>query len=309
MSLRDPEFVQSLDNFLTTSTLYTEKQLPEGQVSYSFLDNSSYLTIFTANAGCHHAVSALTHSFAMISTRLSSHRSVGAPAGGMNAATRAAVRYCIKQGHTPLAVHNGFRGLLDDNIHELSWLGVDGWTARGGSELGTNRTLPDVDLGAIASRFQEHNLHGLMLIGGFEAFNALLILDNARKLYPSFNIPMVHLPATISNNVPLTEFSLGSDTSLNALVDACDSIKQSASASRNRVFVVETQGGKCGYIATMGALAVCIPLFRCWSFMGVLIEFRFGVKRRVRRSCIPRNREWISICCATTSSSSSYAMG
>ncbi|KAG6875931.1 hypothetical protein C0993_006766 [Termitomyces sp. T159_Od127] len=66
---------------------------------------------------------------------------------------------------------------------------------------------------------------------------------------------MVHLPATISNNVPITEFSLGSDTSLNALVDACDAIKQSASASRNRVFVVETQGGKCGYIATMGALA------------------------------------------------------
>jgi hypothetical protein len=39
-------------------------------------------------------------------------------------------------------------------------------------------------------------------------------------------------------------------------VDACDAIKQSASASRNRVFVVETQGGMCGYIATLGALAV-----------------------------------------------------
>ncbi|KAF8440531.1 6-phosphofructokinase [Boletus edulis BED1] len=219
MSLRDPEFLHSLENFFITSTLYTEKQLPEEQ----------RMRI------------AIMH--------------VGAPAGGMNAATRTAVRYCIKQGHTPLAVSNGFRGLLDDNIHELSWLGVDAWTPRGGSELGTNRTLPDVDLGAVASRFQEHNLHALMLIGGFEAFNALLILNNARKLYPSFNVPMVHLPATISNNVPLTEFSLGSDTSLNALVDACDSIKQSASASRNRVFVVETQGGKCGYIATMGALA------------------------------------------------------
>ncbi|KAG9314839.1 phosphofructokinase domain-containing protein [Chiua virens] len=219
MSLRDPEFVQSLENFFTISTLYTEKQLPEDQ----------RMRI------------AIMH--------------IGAPAGGMNAATRAAVRYCIKQGHTPLAVHNGFRGLLDDNIHELSWLGVDGWAARGGSELGTNRILPEVDLGAVASRLQEHNVQGLMLIGGFEAFNSLLILDNARKLYPSFNIPMAHLPATISNNVPLTEFSLGSDTSLNALVDACDSIKQSASASRNRVFVVETQGGKCGYIATMGALA------------------------------------------------------
>lgn len=180
---------------------------------------------------------------------------MGAPAGGMNAATRAAVRYCIRQGHTPLAVHNGFRGLLDDYVHELSWLGVDTWMARGGSELGTNRTLPDIDLGAVAQKFQEHRLHALLMIGGFEAFNALLILEGGRRHYPAFHIPMVHLPATISNNVPLTEFSLGSDTSLNALVDACDAIKQSASASRNRVFVVETQGGKCGYIATMGALA------------------------------------------------------
>jgi len=181
---------------------------------------------------------------------------MGAPAGGMNAATRAASRYCIRQGHTPLAINNGFRGLLDDNIQELSWLGVDSWMPRGGSELGTNRTLPSIDLGAVAAKFQEYSFHAFMMIGGFEAFNALLIMEEGRKYYPAFHVPMVHLPATISNNVPMTEYSLGSDTCLNALVDACDAIKQSASASRNRVFVVETQGGKCGYIATMGALAV-----------------------------------------------------
>jgi len=181
---------------------------------------------------------------------------MGAPAGGMNAATRSAVRYCITRGHTPLAVHNGFRGLLDDNVDELSWLGVDAWMARGGSELGTNRILPSFDIGGVASKFQDFKFDAVLIIGGFEAFNALLLLDEGRKHYPAFHIPMLHLPATISNNVPMTEYSLGSDTSLNALVDACDAIKQSASASRDRVFVVETQGGKCGYIATMGALAV-----------------------------------------------------
>ena len=181
---------------------------------------------------------------------------MGAPAGGMNAATRTAVRYCLRQGHTPIGIHNGFPGLLDDDLLELSWLGVDNWVSRGGSELGTNRKLPDMDIGAVASKFQEYGFDAFMMIGGFEAFSALLILDTNRKHYPAFNIPMVHLPATISNNVPMTEHSLGSDTSLNALVDACDAIKQSASASRNRVFVVETQGGRCGYIATAGALAV-----------------------------------------------------
>ncbi|KAH9945161.1 6-phosphofructokinase [Epithele typhae] len=219
MSLRDPEFVESLEGFYSTATLESEPKLPH------------HLRMRVA----------IMH--------------VGAPAGGMNAATRAAVRYCIRQGHKPFAIHNGFVGLLDDLVHHLSWLGVDNWMTRGGSELGTNRKLPDIDLGAVAAKFQQYNFHAFIMIGGFEAFNSLRILEQGRKHYPSFNIPMVHLPATISNNVPLTEFSLGSDTSLNALVDACDAIKQSASASRNRVFVVETQGGMCGYIATMGALA------------------------------------------------------
>jgi 6-phosphofructokinase 1 len=174
----------------------------------------------------------------------------------MNAATRAIVRYCIRQGHTPLTIHNGFKGLLDDDMHQPSWLGVDNWSTRGGSELGTNRALPDLDLGGVAAKVQQHGLNALVMIGGFEAFSALQILEEARKVYPAFRIPLVHLPATISNNVPMTEFSLGSDTSVNALVDACDAIKQSASASRNRVFIIETQGGRCGYIATMGALAV-----------------------------------------------------
>ncbi|KAF5367424.1 hypothetical protein D9758_003678 [Tetrapyrgos nigripes] len=218
MSLRDPEFKESFDGFITTSTL-EQKDIP--------VEKKMRVAIMH----------------------------MGAPAGGMNAATRTATRWCIRNGHTPLAIHNGFRGLLDDYIHELSWLGVDSWMSRGGSELGTNRALPSIDLGAIASKFQHHNFDALLMIGGFEAFSALLILEEGRKHYPAFHVPMVHLPATISNNVPMTEHSLGSDTSLNALVDACDAIKQSASASRNRVFVVETQGGKCGYIASMGALA------------------------------------------------------
>lgn len=227
--------------------------------------------------------------------------SLGAPAGGMNAATRTAVRYCIRQGHKPFAIHNGFLGLLEDNVHQLSWLGVDNWMTRGGSELGTNRKLPDIDLGAVAAKFQQNNFHALLLIGGFEAFHALLILENARKSYPAFQIPMVHLPATISNNVPVTEYSLGSDTSLNALVTACDAIKQSASASRNRVFVVETQGGKCGYIATMGALAVSL-------LTTAKEQFTDPPGRRALSLYTHQSGGLTSICCAATSASSSGAM-
>ena len=138
------------------------------------------------------------------------------------------------------------------------WLRVDQWTTRGGSELGTNRTLPDTDLEGVAAKLAEYKIDGLFIIGGFEGMVSLNLLEKGRTSYKALRIPLVHLPATISNNVPITEWSIGSDTSINVLVEACDAIKQSASASRNRVFVVETQGAGCGYIAVLGALAVCL---------------------------------------------------
>jgi len=119
-------------------------------------------------------------------------------------------------------------------------------------------------MGMVAWYFQKYKFDGLLIIGGFEAYHALTELYRARQSYPVFRIPMTCLPATISNNVPGTEFSIGSDTCLNALIEYCDAIKQSASASRRRVFVVECQGGRSGYVATMaglsvGALAVYTP--------------------------------------------------
>ncbi|GAA5860004.1 hypothetical protein JCM8547_003054 [Rhodosporidiobolus lusitaniae] len=219
LSLRDPEFEDCLHAFRATTRLNTEYRVPESQ---------------RMRVGIIHT---------------------GAPAGGVNAATRTAVRYCLCHGHTPVAIYNGFVGLLEGNVAELSWLRVDQWGTRGGSELGTNRTLPDVDMEGIAAKLAEYKIDSLLIVGGFEGMVALNQLDKARDRYKALKIPMVHLPATISNNVPITEWSIGSDTSINVLVDACDAIKQSATASRNRVFVVETQGAGCGYIAMLGALA------------------------------------------------------
>ncbi|KAI0520956.1 6-phosphofructokinase [Xylaria bambusicola] len=197
---------------------------------------------------------------------------VGAPAGGMNAAIRAGVAYCRTRGHDAIAIHNGFAGFARHHgdeplgaVRPFDWLEVDGWASKGGSEIGTNRELPEESgMEHIANLIKKYKLDALFLIGGFEAFHAVSQLRKARSQYPSLCIPMALLPATISNNVPGTEYSLGSDTCLNELVAYCDKIKQSASATRRRVFVIETQGGRCGYIAllaglSVGASAVYIP--------------------------------------------------
>ncbi|XP_070974233.1 ATP-dependent 6-phosphofructokinase, platelet type-like isoform X7 [Oncorhynchus clarkii lewisi] len=180
---------------------------------------------------------------------------VGAPAAGMNAAVRSAVRVGITEGHKMFAVNDGFEGFYKGQIKEIKWGDVGGWTGQGGSILGTKRTLPAKHLDKIAEQIRIHNINALLVIGGFEAFECLLQLYEARTSHEDFCIPMCVLPATISNNVPGTDLSIGADTSLNAIVETCDRIKQSASGTKRRVFIIETMGGYCGYLASVGGLA------------------------------------------------------
>ncbi|MED6248295.1 hypothetical protein ATANTOWER_031048 [Ataeniobius toweri] len=231
---------------------------------------------------------------------------VGAPAAGMNAAVRSAVRVGISEGHKMFAVNDGFEGFYKGQIKEIKWGDVGGWTGQGGSLLGTKRTLPAKHVDKIAEQMRKHNINALLVIGGFEAFLSLLELSAARGNYDEFCVPMVMvpatvsnnvpgsdlsigadtalnaittalecllqlyevrdtfeefcipmcmLPATISNNVPGTDLTIGADTALNAIVETCDRIKQSASGTKRRVFIIETMGGYCGYLATVGGLA------------------------------------------------------
>lgn len=180
---------------------------------------------------------------------------VGAPCGGMNAAVRSFVRNCILLGHQPYAIHSGVEGFAEGDIHPMTWESVNGWAPKGGAMLGTKRTLPTGKIDAIAEQITAKNLQGLLIIGGFEAYSTALSFADARTGYPAFRIPIVILPATISNNVPGTDFSLGSDTAINTITEICDKLRQSAAGTKQRVFIVELMGGFCGYLTSMSALA------------------------------------------------------
>uniref|UniRef100_A0A673K0Q8 6-phosphofructokinase n=1 Tax=Sinocyclocheilus rhinocerous TaxID=307959 RepID=A0A673K0Q8_9TELE len=177
---------------------------------------------------------------------------VGAPAAGMNAAVRSAVRVGISEGHKMFAVSDGFEGFSKGQIREIKWADVGGWTGQGGSLLGTKRTLPAKHIDKIAEQMRKYNINALLVIGGFEVCLPLLA---ARGTYDELCVPMVMVPATVSNNVPGSDLSIGADTALNAITDTCDRIKQSASGTKHRVFIIETMGGYCGYLASVGGLA------------------------------------------------------
>ncbi|MCL4295086.1 MAG: 6-phosphofructokinase [Anaerolineae bacterium] len=179
----------------------------------------------------------------------------GGPAPGMNPAVRVAVRLGIDHGHKMFGVQNGFKGLVAGDIQELDWMSVNGWATRGGAELGTNRFTPDgSDFYAIARNLETHQLDGLLIIGGWTGYQSAHELFSRRPNFPAFNIPIVCLPASIDNDLPGSELSIGADTALNNIVQAVDKIKQSAVASQ-RCFVVEVMGRYCGYLALMSGMA------------------------------------------------------
>uniref|UniRef100_G3TMZ0 6-phosphofructokinase type B n=1 Tax=Loxodonta africana TaxID=9785 RepID=G3TMZ0_LOXAF len=178
---------------------------------------------------------------------------VGAPAAGMNAAVRSAVRSGICQGHTVYVVHDGFEGLAKGQVQEVSWHDVAGWLGRGGSMLGTKRTLPKSYMEKIVDSIRTYNIHALLVVGGFEAYEGVLQLE-ARERYEELCICFLSYPTDLSFSSPWLLPSPCPDSPV--ALQSCDRIKQSASGTKRRVFIVETMGGYCGYLATVTGIAV-----------------------------------------------------
>lgn len=179
----------------------------------------------------------------------------GAPAPGMNTAARVAIRLGLDQGHVMLGIHNGVKGLLEDQIQEMNWMSVHGWVNRGGAELGTSRDKPvQGEYDRVSEQFSRYGIDGLLIIGGWSGYQIAYDLHSMQKDFPSLRKPIVCVPATINQDLPGTEVTVGADTALNSIVYDVDKIKDSAVASR-RCYVVEVMGHDCGYLALMGGMA------------------------------------------------------
>lgn len=66
---------------------------------------------------------------------------VGAPACGANAAVRSFVRAALVKDHNVLGVYDSLNGLVNGKTKPLNWSDVHGWASKGGSELGTKRSV------------------------------------------------------------------------------------------------------------------------------------------------------------------------
>ena len=179
----------------------------------------------------------------------------GSLAPGMNAAVRTTVRMALEEGHNIYGVRNGFKGLVEGDFMPMKWMEVEDWASEGGSFLGTNRMMVEgSNFYEMAKNLEKWDINGMIVIGGSTAYVNAYRMYKKKTDFPAFDMPVVCIPATINNNLPGTDFCIGSDTALNNIVDAIDKIKESAVAT-TRTFVVEVFGRYCGFLAQLSGLA------------------------------------------------------
>lgn len=175
----------------------------------------------------------------------------GGDCPGLNAVIRGVVRKAEWQhGWQTFGIHDGFKGLLDDSMEELTVEGCRGILPRGGTIIGTSRHTPFMHEGGmdmVHETMERRKLDALVVIGGEGS------LSCAHEMHLS-GIRLVGVPKTIDNDVGLTERTFGFDTAVQVATDAIDRLHTTAE-SHNRVMVVEVMGRDVGHIATWAGMA------------------------------------------------------
>ena len=175
----------------------------------------------------------------------------GGDCPGLNAAIRAIVRCASDDGVAVLGIRNGFRGLVENDVMELTRASVIGILPRGGTILGTSRFDPLKDEAStklLKENFAMHGLDALVVVGGEGSLSA------ARDLWRHHNLRLVGIPKTIDNDINGTDFTFGFDTAVSIVTDAIDRLHSTAE-SHHRVMVVEVMGRHTGWIAAYGGIA------------------------------------------------------
>lgn len=180
----------------------------------------------------------------------------GGDAPGMNAAIRSAAIVALALGHEPVGIRHGYRGLVNGELEPLDALSVSDVLRRGGTILQSARCpeFHEPQVRATARDvLRDAGIDGLIVVGGNGSLTGALRMSDAEEA-GDWPVRVIGIPASIDNDIALTSLSIGVDTAMNTIVEACDKIADTASA-HDRVFLVEVMGRECGYLAMTSAIA------------------------------------------------------
>ncbi len=174
----------------------------------------------------------------------------GGDCPGMNAAIRSVVRVALHEGMEVFGIYDGYAGMVNDNMQQMTSRSVGDIIHRGGTILGTARCP---EFRTVEGRekalenLRKKGIEGVVVIGGDGSLTG-------GKLLTEMGMPVVGLPGTIDNDLWGTDYTIGFDTALNTVIDSINKLRDTASA-HGRVIVVEVMGRNSGWIAMTAGMA------------------------------------------------------
>jgi len=188
----------------------------------------------------------------------------GGDCPGLNAVLRAVTKSAIyRHGVRVFGIEDGFLGLIEDRIGELTSFHVSGTLTLGGTILGTNnranpsryhvgddadgkpvfRDVTDRCLATIA----RHDLDALIVIGGDGTMACAAPLTG-------HGVNCIGVPKTIDNDIIGTDITFGFTTAYTTATMSLDRLHSTA-ASHHRVMVCELMGRNAGWLTLHAGIA------------------------------------------------------
>jgi phosphofructokinase-like protein len=188
----------------------------------------------------------------------------GGDCPGLNAVIRAVTKTAIyKYGVRVFGIEDGFQGLVENRVGELSSLHVSGILTRGGTILGSNNKANpshyyvgkdeegnpkfiDATENCLLT-IQTNELDALIVIGGDGTMSCAAPLVER-------GVNVIGVPKTIDNDIVGTEMTFGFMTAVDTATLALDRLHTTAQ-SHHRVMVCELMGRNAGWLTLHAGLA------------------------------------------------------
>ena len=186
----------------------------------------------------------------------------GGDCPGLNAVIRAVTKTAINQYKLEVwGIEDGYRGLIEDRIHPLSFQDVSNILTLGGTILGScnssnpfhfpvqsGRRIVNKDVSDIClENLRNRGIDAVVCIGGDGTMCSAAAF--AKK-----GLTVMGVPKTIDNDVWGTDITFGFNTAVTTATEAIDKLHTTAS-SHHRVMILEVMGRYAGWIALHAGVA------------------------------------------------------
>ncbi|HLX13245.1 MAG TPA: ATP-dependent 6-phosphofructokinase [Bacteroidota bacterium] len=186
----------------------------------------------------------------------------GGDCPGLNAVIRSVAKPAMLYLHAlVVGIEDGFEGLVEGRMRELSYLDVSGIINLGGTILGTSNKgnpfqYPIIANGEISiqdksaqafEHYKQWGLDALVVIGGDGTMNIA-------HRFSAMGMNVIGIPKTIDNDLEATDVTFGYDSALSVATEGIDRLQTTASA-HHRVMIIEVMGRYAGWIALGAGVA------------------------------------------------------